>query len=397
MLTRIHIQKFRLCQDVLIDNAGSIVALVGHNGTGKSNILQAIYQTARMATAPEPSPSENTTFARGSTIELDFKIPSNTYRYLRTLAPVPGIPKAIVEKLSLLKGDTFVDILVRERGQVTTPDGRTVPIGEIAPCLPAISALLPANDPLVLAISPARSFLSTVRYYPVDEPVAAGDEDRLIPQGEYAAWVAEWKSTGIARDSVLMRILDMLLDKEKADNLAVLQQLLGQNGLGLIDGIHPLNIPVPTKQPPTASSSGETAYYRVLFLPSRGAGAFPRMYLPYDALSLGTRRVIRIFASMLFDGSSVMLLEQPEDSLHQGLTKKVIGLLRQNAQPAQLIMSSHSSALLNKLAPDEIRLVSLHEGFTSIRKLSPDELSLAVDFMNKEGPLYDFLETVQEE
>jgi predicted ATPase len=100
---------------------------------------------------------------------------------------------------------------------------------------------------------------------------------------------------------------------------------------------------------------------------------------------------------MLFDGSSVMLLEQPEDSLHQGLTKKVIGLLRQNAEPSQLILSSHSSALLNKLKPEEIRLVSLHEGFTTVRQLDQRELTLADSFLSQEGPLYDFLETVQED
>ncbi len=92
-----------------------------------------------------------------------------------------------------------------------------------------------------------------------------------------------------------------------------------------------------------------------------------------------------------------MLLEQPEDSLHQGLTKKVIGLLRQNAEPSQLIISSHSSALLNKVRPEEIRIVSLREGFTSVRKLSPDELQIAADFMNNEGPLYEFLQTIAED
>jgi hypothetical protein len=79
------------------------------------------------------------------------------------------------------------------------------------------------------------------------------------------------------------------------------------------------------------------------------------------------------------------------------MTKKVIGLLRQNSSPSQVIMSSHSSALLNKFKPEEIRLVSLHDGFTQVRPLTPPELSAAVTFMNEEGPLYDFLESIEGE
>ena len=61
------------------------------------------------------------------------------------------------------------------------------------------------------------------------------------------------------------------------------------------------------------------------------------------------------------------------------------------------MMSSHSSALLNKLEPDEIRLVSLHDGLTMVRQLTPREVEVARTFMDQEGPLYDFLDTVEEE
>jgi len=103
-----------------------------------------------------------------------------------------------------------------------------------------------------------------------------------------------------------------------------------------------------------------------------------------------------MFSVMLFDASSVMLLEQPEDSLHQGMTKKLIGLLRENVN-SQLILSSHSSALLNKLRPDDIQLVSLDRGMTVARHLTAEERDRAVTFMNEEGPLYDFITSLPEE
>jgi hypothetical protein len=259
------------------------------------------------------------------------------------------------------------------------------------------SALLPASDPLVVAIAPARSFLSKIRYYPLDEPVARGDESRMVPRSEYVTWKGKFKSNENAGDSVLMRIIDMFVDDGNAEICEALRQLLGPNGLGLVDIVHfyPFRIPHPPEvNSPTASE--ENLYYSVSFVPNQGGEAPSGTAVDYDSLSLGTRRVIRILTSMLYDESSVMLLEQPEDGLHEGLTTKVLGLLRTNAPPAQLMFASHSSALLNTLKPEEIRLVSLQNGYTAARKLTPKELRVATNFMNEEGPLSDFLETVQE-
>jgi energy-coupling factor transporter ATP-binding protein EcfA2 len=51
MLHRVRIKNFRSCEDTLIDNIGQLVALVGHNGAGKSNILVAISIVSKSATS----------------------------------------------------------------------------------------------------------------------------------------------------------------------------------------------------------------------------------------------------------------------------------------------------------------------------------------------------------
>ncbi|OQY43653.1 MAG: hypothetical protein B6247_31345 [Candidatus Parabeggiatoa sp. nov. 2] len=51
MFERIHIQNFLSCQDVVIDDMRGFTALVGRNGSGKTNILRAIQWAVESATS----------------------------------------------------------------------------------------------------------------------------------------------------------------------------------------------------------------------------------------------------------------------------------------------------------------------------------------------------------
>jgi predicted ATPase len=91
-----------------------------------------------------------------------------------------------------------------------------------------------------------------------------------------------------------------------------------------------------------------------------------------------------------------MLLEQPEDSIHSGLMKKLIGLLRSNVDPTQLVVATHSPSVFNRLSPEEVRLVTMSDGSTDARQLTQRELEAAEKFITAEGSLAEFLDTVQE-
>jgi hypothetical protein len=269
-------------------------------------------------------------------------------------------------------------------------DGRPEPlsIGERSPAITALSALLPTDDGVSKQVQPAMRFLSKVRYYPLDEGDDPGEHFAWVDHSDYQKWVAGVNATGSLGNTVLKRLIDLFI-RRKSD-FETLTELLGVNGLGLVDSIDVRAVRTGDKR---AKAEAEPDFYFVLFEPSRGPVASPVM-VAFGQLSLGTRRVIRLLTSMLFDDSSIMLVEQPEDGLHPGMTKKLFGLLRENAGSAQVILSSHSSALLNRLRPEEVRLVYLEDGFTRARQLDATELAAAAKFMNEDGPLSEFLEPI---
>ncbi len=99
---------------------------------------------------------------------------------------------------------------------------------------------------------------------------------------------------------------------------------------------------------------------------------------------------------MLFDQRAVMLMEQPEDSIHPGLLRKLLDVLRSYSASTQIVFSTHSPAVLDMLRPEEVLLVSAPSGGTVTRGLSDNELALAKQFLEDEGALSDYYETLDE-
>jgi len=92
-----------------------------------------------------------------------------------------------------------------------------------------------------------------------------------------------------------------------------------------------------------------------------------------------------------------LLLEQPEDGINVGLLHKIIPLLKSYSDQGQFILASHSPEVLNRLEPQEIRLVTMKNGITYLRSLDKTDIATAHQFIREPGTLSDFLETIPED
>jgi ABC-type lipoprotein export system ATPase subunit len=398
MLKDVLVDSFRSCVATHIQDIGGILVLLGRNGTGKTNLLRAIEWAAR---------SMNSTDALLAEIEprkvtLVVELGSWIYQYAISSSPVRATPTEKspfaferLEELVRIKAvpsDQWEQLVVRKNEHVHIGAHETLSIGAATPCIPALASILPADHTLNQRLRPLRSFLAGVRYYPLDEPndlTNSGNRDLggLVPKEEYARWVVSYKTTGNTPDSVLLRILHMHF--ERPDQFRELLSLLGSQGLGVIDNIEIKDFN--TSNGNGRADANDRVIYGVTFRPSHAARSFD-----FSDLSVGTRRVLRILVSLLFDSSSVLLLEHPEDAIHSHLLRRLISLLKTYADPHQFILASHSPDVFNQLAPDEIRLVTMNNGITQLRPLTPLETQTAEKFVQRDGSLADFLESIQE-
>lgn len=319
-----------------------------------------------------------------------FESGHKAYRYraeTRVPRPTSYDDVRIEIKEELHRFDTGALVMSRDNEVVRLADGAPIKIGIQSPAIPALLSLLAADEPNRRDLQDAFALLSTVRYYPLDEP-SHPESPYVIEPDAYAEWLAGYQANPASSHSVPMRLLHLYLAAPQT--LEELRQIVGDNDLSILSRIEVQPFEFPSRSKGSEASEKHVVYF-VAFVPAGSTES-----VDYNGLSLGTRRVLRIIASALLDQSTVMLTEQPEDSIHSGLMKKVIGFLRQYSARTQIIMASHSANVFNKMQPEEIRIVYLADGQTRVRALTQKELAAASRYVHDEGPLSEFIQSIDD-
>ena len=411
MFKFIKIENFRSCKLVVIDRMGPVMVLVGRNGVGKSNILAAIRWGASVAVSA--TPIDLSSIEGPSGVQFEIRSGGDTFRYSLKLESPTNEDEleddlesnfnllifndsriVVKESIECKKGDRWEAIIRREHGRIELLGTKTIlQVAPMTPCLAAMESLLPPADPQIVAIRPLVSFLRTVRYYHFDEPSIPIETSDFIAESSYKKWRENYRATGNPGNSVLMRLLYMKL--EQAEVFDEFRSLAGSNGIKIVSDVNHVNYSIKSNEGSMSLSDDETRFHGIAFTTGKASGGQDHVF-GLRSLSLGTRRVIRILASLLFDRSSVMLIEHPEDGIHPGLTKKIMGLLRSYADPLQLFITSHSLTVFNTLELEDIRFVTMVDGATKVRGLSKKEIKAARKYISEEGDMADVIQFIEE-
>jgi hypothetical protein len=405
MIKRIEIQNYRSCYSTSIEFEGNVCALIGKNGVGKTNILRSIRWLASAIVVPAPlwthfAPGLSNPHVR-TAVRVQLSLDPKNFDYVIEMPPLHGVQGELVSGVTeslTLRGNHGESTAVFQRScEEIKISGRNDPIrvNRWTPSTGALLSLLPSSDPVMKDLGEMAKFLKTVQYYAMDDDSSSNDD--MISESMYDDWLVSFQSDGTLTGSSALRLIYMWEnDKDLFDEF---QTLIGPDGLGILTQIQ-----IHTERPtsPAGRSGGftngpATKVYLPRFQPAAQMGGYnTNSWFAFSDLSAGTRRMIQIVVSLLFDKRSVMLIEQPEDSIHPGLLRKLIDLFRSYSDRSQIIFATHSSEVLDMLRPEEVVLVTAPEGRTEARKLSSDEVSQAERFLKSEGSLSEFLEPFDE-
>lgn len=391
MLKSVHIQNYRSCKNTRLSGLGVLTALIGRNGAGKTNILKAIEWTARTALGrPYPKHSDILGNSTYGAVSLEFDIDGCAYSYSvsrfpdeTTSAAAKRSEKRIILKERLERvGHEDVVVLRREGERVvlgSDDNEREIAISAATAAMPAIVSLLPGEDPLSEELNVIQGYLDAVRYYPL-EPPQASITSYFIPGEEYLKWLPNAHTSSASPEHTAMRIVTLFL--ERRDEFDELTALLGVHGLGLIVEI----------EITTIGSQGDETQPRSYILSFKPMGV--DRSISFGDLSFGTQRIVQLITAILFSPSSIALIEQPEDGIHPGLLHKITPLLRDYSIGSQIIIASHAPGVLNRIEPEEVRIVRNEEGFTVVSALTEEQIASAHMYLEDDGPLSDYIETL---
>lgn len=396
MLRSVQIHNFRSCTRTAFELVTPLSALCGRNGVGKSTVLNAIaWACSRTITAEPIRVSPGTKRSNETTyVNLDLVLELNGSRYHYDLFVPDSLDSAngagLEEFLAVEESDKWTTVFHRGVEDVEVL-GRTdhIRIPRLTPGLAALTSLLPGDDPASLHLERVRAFFGGVQYYPFeDDPLLSNS---IISEREYEDWRGRYKAVGEPARSLAICLVYM--HREEPELFAELRSILGPEGLGLVEwiGVRELESTIGSQAGDSPEALPSSKLFVLQVMPSRHMGGSANLFL-LSQLSVGTRRIIQIVTSMLFDRRSLMLMEQPEDSIHPGLLRKLISLLRTYSGDTQMLFTTHSPAVLDILKPEEVLLVTADEGSTEVRRLTPGEMDRAKEFLEMEGSLSEFLE-----
>lgn len=404
MLLRAHIIYFRSCRNVEIDDLENVTALIGRNGVGKSNVLRAIAWAARMATGSQSTDRARLLSEFGD-VTLEFRLNDTYYRYTvsadvrHDTSPVRLLQS---ESLYRIEGQAAKLLASKSEAGVQISDGQNSHTFLADPSyamLPSI-ARLPGAAEWTTRYADISNFLGGIRYYPLNEPNYEHSSSReLLTTRDFIEWMQNSSSERFSHADAVMRILAMHLFSQESQQELV--DLLGDNGLNLIGGVQIIPYTPQKRETPqqiTFNGVSLADYYAVGFYPPGSSEDDAAHPLSFDELSHGTRRVLDLIAAVLYDRSSVMLIEHPEDAVHIGLLTKIMGILESYSEEVQVVLATHSRAILNTLQIKQLRFVEFADGVTRVFKLRGDGLAAAERYITTEdadgGTVAEFVESM---
>jgi len=130
-------------------------------------------------------------------------------------------------------------------------------------------------------------------------------------------------------------------------------------------------------------------------VPSFRFGATAKNTWQFDPVQLsdGTLRIFGILLSLYQSPApSLIVIEEPEQTVHPAVLSMLAEAFQEVSELTQIIVTTHSPQLIEHFAPENIRIVSMHDGMTHIAPIKASQreavqrgLMTLGEFMAAEG------------
>jgi ABC-type lipoprotein export system ATPase subunit len=394
-ISKFELRNYRSCNKTAVDLNNNLSALIGVNGSGKSNFLNGLLLLKKMARIPRHTPDEE--FAQSvCRIKATFNVEQKPL-------PFEAVIKYTINELNV---DQVINAtqtwnfkeFTGENNLVKLPMSRFIEFREfrkypfmgqkpkglrekewefyISRSYQALSGSSVPFDPAQLDIIIATfekiyDFITGISYYsasqftdPTKCPTYFEIENEKILRRPGRDWNEHQRF-----------MFDLYgAYKNPKSKFKEFLSIVGKEGIGLIDNIKYDEIEVPTNiyEVGIGGKLISKEIKRLLVIPNFIIRSFK---LSPNQLSEGTFKTLAIVFYLVTDTSRLLILEEPEVCIHHGLLASILELIKEFAREKQIIISTHSDFVLDGLDPENVFVVRNDPQKGTTIKHIPDALS----------------------
>jgi len=112
-----------------------------------------------------------------------------------------------------------------------------------------------------------------------------------------------------------------------------------------------------------------------------------------EDMSDGTVRALAMLVSCFDPRNSVLIIEEPENSVHPWVIQNLVKSLRDISVSRNVIMTSHSPSVINSISPEDVWVAYKRAGSTSVAHLVELDPQVLTDWKEGAYRLFDYIES----
>ena len=380
-LDLIEIKRYRSCTETTFSPNAELSALVGVNGSGKTNLLQAVRLLNGSRRRVVRRAADN--IPRGIESELTawFSLNNGAQKVgLKTRLSIVESVRSTDELVTVSETWNLQEItgtkgwralppieMFRDSARGPTRQEQVFLFHEFSRYGTEKSDVeLMMRPPVLDAISAISDFREGIAYY----SASRFTDPNRCPSSFEVDEDGRLSETYTNRGSVHQKFLYDLYNL-KTSNPALYDEyckFISRKQLGLVSRLTWKEIELSSHTAEVRSGGGvkRARKTKTLVIPKIQMGP---AYITFNQLSEGTFKTLALIFYVVTDSSRLLMVEEPEVCVHHGLLSKIISTLKSYSKIKQTIISTHSDLLIDELEPENIFVVEMVRGGTQVKQL----------------------------
>lgn len=399
MIKRVVIENYRSCLRTSIDLHSNLSVLIGPNGSGKTNILQAIMFLNKMAQEDRYRPESD-----AITVNPQIRV---VFQQVQTQIQLNASVNAYTDQSNndVVLGSRQKWLFKGQRGKQSSFE---IPLALAARWSNQITLFGLQHlqrsfryrfkrTPPEISKSASRALINVhgfckgIRYYGASQFTNPGSCPVSFEIEQEGSRSRLFRLRGHARF-----LYDVYSARQaQSDNrFTEFMEIVGPKGLKLIDDLTFRDVATSSIDY-SVRVGGKVEIrrrHKLLVIPQFRIG---RQRLSPNQLSEGTFKTLALLFHLIAADSTALLIEEPEVCVHHGLLSSILELVKTYSRRKLMILSTHSDFVLDHVAPENVYRVTFDKSAGTVARHIPKtmtakELSGLREYLLQQGNLGEY-------